>query len=140
MIVGIIGSRRRDHPKDYMLLLEKLEELEQEEEISKVVTGDCEQGGDLFARVWSDVNNKECDVKYKIHPGTKKRWIDAKNSGFVNYFTFCIMCYNRNEEIAKEPLNYLVAIVASDRKGGTESTIGYFKKHHKDWEKKLILI
>jgi hypothetical protein len=66
--------------------------------------------------------------------------MDFNNHKWFDYDTMCNIFYRRNEEIAKEPMDYLLALVAPDRKGGTENTIKYFKQYNKDWKKKLIII
>jgi len=138
MIVGIVGSRRRNSKKDFGKLIIKLGQLERRTRrfIKKIVTGDCDEGGDDFAREITNIFGYELYVKYKLDPETGEkltRYID-------DYFEFCRVCYARNEEIAKEPLDYLIAIVTPDRTGGTENTIKHFKRHHKDWKEKLILL
>ena len=141
MIVGIVGSRRRKSDKDFGKIVARLSQLEREtgREIKKIVTGDCDEGGDKFAREIADMFGWECEVKYKLDPAGN-RWINAKISGWVTYWEFTKMCYNRNEEVAKEPLDYLLPLVAPDRTGGTENTIKHFKRHHKDWKEKLIIL
>ncbi len=140
MIVGIVGSRRRNSAKDFGKLILKLRQLEREtgKEINKIVTGDCKKGGDEFARNIADMFGYECEVKYKRDPETgeiiEKRFIP-------DYFMFTKVCYKRNEEIVEEPLDYLIALVACDRTGGTENTIKHFRRlYYKDWKEKLIIL
>jgi len=143
MIIGIVGSRRRNSPKDFGKLILRLRELERETErlIEKIVTGDCDEGGDEFASEIADMFGYEIDVKHKRDPETNQIIPDYINERkHYDYFTFCNICYARNEEIAKEPLDYLIAIVAPDRTGGTEKTIKHFKRLHKDWKEKLIIL
>lgn len=139
MIVGIVGSRRRASASDYTKLLHTLHKLEEKHhKITKVVTGDCESGGDDFARIYAEDEGKKLDVKYKMKDG--KRWINSKVSGNVNYWKFTQMCYDRNKGVAREKMDFLVCLVAKDRTGGTENTIKYFKKYQPMWERRLILI
>ncbi len=141
MIVGVVGSRRRDSRKDRAILTYEIYKLNKVEKITKIVTGDCKKGADNTAKdICEGTEEIEIDIKYKKDPKTGEKWNDWKDSYHVTYYEFTRMCYARNEEIAKEPLDYLVAQVAPDRKGGTETTIKYFKRHHKDWEKKLKII
>ena len=110
-------------------------------DIETIVTGDCWCGGDKFAWDYANNNGIELNMKCKRDPKTNQimpDYIDPED--FYTYYEFTQICYNRNEEIAKEPLDYLIALVAPDRKGGTENTIKHFKKYHKDWENKLILL
>ena len=138
MIVGIVGSRRRNSDKDFGKLVARLHQLEREtnREIKKIVTGDCKKGGDDFARDIADIFGWECEVKDKLDPETGE-----KLERYINdYFKFTEICYDRNVEIVKEPLDYLIALVACDRTGGTENTIRHFRRLHKDWKEKLIIL
>ena len=141
MIIGIVGSRKRNSDGDFGRLIVKLRQLEREtkREIKKIITGDCDEGGDKFARDIADMFGYEIDVKKIKDPETGEE-MDFKNHRWFEYFTMCSIFYDRNEEIAKEPLDYLIALVAPDRTGGTENTIKHFKKYHKDWKDKLILL
>ena len=131
MIIGIVGSRRRNSREDLLLLMDKLQEIHEENKITKIVTGDCNEGGDKFAReiAEADVGDVELVVKEATLPPKGSHYLD-----FVTAY------YNRNEEIAKEPLDYLIALVAPDRMGGTENTIRHFRRLHKDWKEKLIIL
>ncbi len=143
MIIGIVGSRRRDSLKDLMTLMEELQRLHKQDKITKIITGDCKKGGDRFAREIAEAErgDVELEVKYKRDPETNEIIPDdIDTNDMYGYYEFCDICYARNEEIAKEPLNYLIAIVASDRTGGTENTIKHFKRLHKDWKGKLIIL
>lgn len=134
--IGIVGSRRRSSEEDYNILYKKVCELERNEPIEKFVTGDCRVGGDAFCRTIALYWGRNLEVKYKIDPETD----DILHRFIKDYYKFTQICYMRNEEIAKESLDYLIALIAPDRKGGTENTIKHFKRYHKDWKKKLILI
>ena len=136
MIIGIVGSRRRSSEYDYEALLSVLRDYIGFDNIEKIVTGDCPVGGDEFAELIHLKYGIELDVKYKIDPLTGKKL----KRRLIDYYEFCDVCYKRNEEIAKEPLDYLIAIVATDRTGGTENTIKHFKHHHKDWKEKLKIL
>jgi len=141
MIVGIVGSRRRKGNKDFKKVLDKVMQLEvnDQDRITKIVTGDCDEGGDKFARDIGSVFEIELDIKRIIDPETGEE-LDFNNHRWFYWDEMVQMFYDRNEEIAKEPLDYLIALVASDRKGGTENTIKHFKRLHKDWKDKLIII
>lgn len=142
MIVGIVGSRRRNTKEDYLNLCWKIVELERNNNTltKKIVTGDCSEGGDKFARkIADDTEDIELDVKKIKDPFTEEE-MDFKNHRYFDYFIMCNIFYRRDEEIAREDLDYLIALVAPDRKGGTEYTIEYFKRCHKDWEDKLIIL
>jgi len=141
MIVGIIGSRRRNSDKDFGKLVARLSQLEREteREIEKIVTGDCDEGGDKFAREIADMFGYEKDVKRIRDPYTNEP-MDFKNHRWFDYYIMTGIFYKRDEEIAKEPMDYLLALVAPNRIGGTEKTINYFKRHNKNWYEKLIII
>lgn len=120
MIIGIIGSRRRNSEKDKKLIKEKLELILSNEKDITICSGGCSKGGDKFAEELAS----EFKLKKKIF---KADWnIYGKGAGFL-----------RNTDIAKES-DILIACVADDRKGGTEDTIKKFKKFHPDGE--LILV
>ena len=136
MIVGIVGSRRRNSEEDRSKLYLYLSRIG---EITKIVTGDCDEGGDKFARDYTNDRGIELDVKRIKDPKTGKE-MDFKNHKWFDWFTMCTIFYDRNEEIAKEPLDYLIALVTPDRKGGTENTIRHFRRLHKDWKDKLIIL
>lgn len=138
MIVGIVGSRRRNNEEDRSKLYLYLSRIG---DITKIVTGDCWCGGDEFAGDYADQYDIELDVKYKRDPETNQIIPDyIDESEHYDYYTFCKICYARNEEVAKEPLDFLIALVSDDRTGGTENTIKYFKRYHKDWKDKLIIL
>ena len=136
MKIGIIGSRRRNTEEDRSKLYLYLSRIG---EITKIVTGDCDKSGDKFARDFANDRGIELDVKRIKDPQTGEE-MDFKNHKWFDWFTMCTIFYDRNEEIAKEPLDYLIALVAPDRKGGTENTIRHFRRLHKDWMIKLIIL
>ena len=152
--IGIVGSRRRNSTQDAISLervfvntltdelgvyFGDIDFLESGLRDITIVTGDCDEGGDHFAVYLSHIYKCKLDVKRIIDPETGEE-MDFKNHRWFDYNTMVKIFYKRNEEIAKEDLDYLIALVAPDRKGGTENTIKYFKRYHKDWEEKLILI
>lgn len=143
MKVAIIGSRSRDEPEDLEQLIAKFLELDEKERITEIVTGDCFKGADQYARDilthFSFGYEIKLTVKRIKHPKTGEE-MDFNDHPWFDYFTLCKIFYARDKEIAKEDVDYLIALVNKDRSGGTEKTISYFKKYHKDWRKKLILI
>lgn len=146
MIIGIVGSRRRNSSRDRRKLHHKLWEIAKKHDIYTdeltIVTGDCDDGGDKFARRLAK-DGKDAGIKLdekKIKDPETGEEMDFKNHRWFPYLEMVQIFYDRNEEIAKEPLDYLIALVASDRKGGAENTIRHFKRLHKDWKEKLILI
>lgn len=154
MIVGIVGSRRRNSQKDLRILertfnevlaiklgvyFGDIDDLGSSLKDVTIVTGDCDVGGDFFAVYLSFIYKCKLDVKRIRDPDTGEV-MDFKNHRWFPYLEMVQIFYDRNEEIAKEPLDYLLALVHPSRTGGTENTIKHFKRHHKDWEKKLILL
>jgi len=142
--IGIIGSRRRSTTEDLDILeREFLNILLGEPSINMndiiIVTGDCDEGGDFFAKYLSDMYGCKLDTKRIKDPDTGEE-MDFKHHRWFEYDVMCSIFYKRDEEIAKEDLDYLLALVAPDRKGGTEKTIEYFKQYHKDWKGKLVII
>ncbi|GAH00699.1 unnamed protein product, partial [marine sediment metagenome] len=94
---------------------------------------------DKFAREIADMFGYELDVKKIKHPQTGEE-LDFKHHVYFNYYTMVGIFYRRDDEIAKEDMDYLLALVSPNRTGGTEKTIKYFKSHHKDWSEKLIIL
>ena len=148
MKIGIIGSRRRNTEEDCTkleicfanLLLNFRKELKTNRtKMVTIVTGDCDEGGDFFAKYLATMYGSKLDVKRIKDPQTGEE-MDFKNHKWFDWFTMCTIFYDRNEEIAKEPLDYLIALVTPDRKGGTENTIRHFRRLHKDWKDKLIIL
>lgn len=116
MKLGIVGSRRRNSQEDKAIIKARILALRP----TLIISGGCPQGADRFAEELA----KELGIPTKIfHPQIPKsgapRWVYAKA-----YFA-------RNELIAKLS-DRLIALVSTDRKGGTENTIGYFKKFNNE--------
>jgi len=106
--IGIVGSRRRDSESDYRKTCECFNEIY--EKGDKIVSGHCPQGGDRFAeRLAHILGLTEENGGLILH---KPEWDKfGKGAGFV-----------RNTFIA-EDADILIAVVAEDRKGGTEDTV-----------------
>jgi len=144
--IGIVGSRRRNSNEDHNKLIYAFDRIVGEFfrtyfgqlEVT-IVTGDCNEGGDKFARELANEYKCVLDEKKIKDPETGEE-MDFKNHRWFDIFTMRDIFYSRNEEIAEEPLDYLIAIVAPDRKGGTENTIRHFRRLHKDWKEKLIIL
>ena len=120
MVVGIIGTRKRNSEKDKKLIKEKLELILSNEKDIIICSGGCSKGGDKFAEELAS----EFRLKKKIYKADWDRL--GKGAGFL-----------RNTDIAMES-DILIACVADNRKGGTEDTIKKFKKFHPEGE--LILV
>lgn len=109
MIIGIIGSRRRNSETDKILIEKELLKLLADNKDVKICSGGCPKGGDKFAEQLAS----KYHLPKLIH---KADWSKGKSAGFI-----------RNGLIA-ESSDILIACVAADRKGGTEDTIKKFKK------------
>lgn len=102
-VIGIVGSRRRNTYQDLSILREKLHSIFKVDD--RIVSGGCPQGADAFAERLA----KEFQCTITIHYPPWDRLGNA--AGF-----------SRNSFIA-EDCDILLALPASDRKGGTEDTI-----------------
>ena len=117
MIIGIIGTRRRNTSEDFKKVENAFLEVYKVGDI--ICSGLCPKGGDRFAVILAQ--------KYK----TETLWFPAnwkigRHAGFL-----------RNTDIAKSS-DILIACVSEDRTGGTEDTIKKFIKLGK--EKNLIIV
>ena len=115
-VIGIVGSRRRANDADLFLLTEQFDKIY--ESGDTLVSGGCPTGGDNFAERIA----KKAGLTITIHYPDWDQY--GKGAGFV-----------RNTKIA-EDCDVLLALVASDRKGGAEDTI---KKAEKLGKKVIII-
>jgi hypothetical protein len=122
MIVGIIGSRRRNTEQDKTLIEKELLKLLDKNKDITICSGGCPTGGDLFAEQLAS----KYYLKKKIYIAEWHHYGQA--AGFI-----------RNTYIAEDS-DILIACVAEDRRGGTEDTIKKFKKFHPNWESEESLI
>ena len=104
--IGIIGTRRRDSHDDYLKTLCKFKQIYKVGDM--IVSGGCPNGGDRFAEKIA----KDMQIPITIHYAAWDRL--GKGAGFI-----------RNQYIANDA-DILIAVVASDRTGGTEDTIKKF--------------
>lgn len=127
IIVGVVGSRRRNSPKDLekleMYVLSLMRKARKSNSLLEFVSGGCNEGADYFIAGLCTRYN----LPLKEHL--------PKIEGYFDYYKRVQAYYDRNRLIA-EDCNFLLAMVAEDRKGGTENTI----KHANDLGKKVILI
>jgi hypothetical protein len=144
VIIGIVGSRRRNSEADFEAVLAAFHKIYQPGD--RIVSGGCPEGGDKFAEVIALMLAKpghflaskllemkplerhrlikENGAPIHIHPAEWGRL--GKSAG-----------HQRNTLIARDA-DRLIACVSADRKGGTEDSIAKFlkKKHVED----LILV
>lgn len=107
MKLGIIGTRRRDTPEDYLAVegaFERLLRTWPKVELW-IISGGCSKGGDRFAQEIAKKNGLPITIFY---PDWKRY---GKAAGPI-----------RNSLVAAE-CDFLIACVAKDRTGGTEDTI-----------------
>lgn len=107
MILGIVGSRRRNKKEDYYLVEEWIIKLGPD----MLVSGGCPEGADRFAEIAA----KKLGIPITIY---YPKGYDTRDF------------YERNKKIAQN-CDILLALVAEDRKGGTENTIKYVKQFNK---------
>jgi len=118
MKLGIVGSRRRILPADKELIRNRIRAHHPD----MIVSGGCSKGADRFAEELA----VELGISIMIFRPDFRRFTATTTKGdIINAY------YKRNEKIA-EASDYLIALVAFDRKGGTENTINYFKKSGKE--------
>ena len=101
--IGIVGSRRRDDEEDFKQC-EKVFLLNYEEG-DELISGGCPKGGDRFCEIIA----RKYGIPIKIYHANWKKF--GKRAGFI-----------RNTNIAEDS-DIIIAVVASDRTGGTEDTL-----------------
>ena len=106
--IGIVGSRRRNKEVDRLNLMELLlrEDFLYNPDC-RFVSGGCPKGGDRFAEEIAEQFEHDIIIH---HPD----WSKGRYAGL-----------ERNTLIARDS-DVLIALVAPDRKGGTEDTIRKF--------------
>lgn len=117
MYVGIVGSRRRCSLSDSLLVRQILEHCVQKfkgQEIV-VVSGGCPRGADRFA----EEHALSLGLSTLIHPIWTKGETPYGGRG-----EFTRRAHARNALIARDS-DIVFALVHSDRKGGTENTVGH---------------
>ena len=114
--IGIIGSRRRDSIQDYEACVKAFAQVY--EPGDRIVSGGCPKGGDRFAELIAE----DCGIPIILHKADWNRY--GRGAG-----------YQRNGYIARDS-DILIAVVSTDRLGGTEDTIRKAEK----LGKKVILV
>jgi hypothetical protein len=109
--IGIVGSRKRNSKEDFIKCLNALKEIYEEGDY--LMSGGCPQGADNFAEQIA----RELGLTIIIHHANWKKY--GKRAGII-----------RNQFIADD-CNVLIALVAEDRKGGTEDTVKKVEKKGK---------
>lgn len=127
MKLGIVGSRKRHTAEDLKLVVKRVRELQPD----MLISGGCTVGADEFAELIA----RNFGIPITIyHPK-----LETTNR-YPRHEVVKAM-YARNKLIANES-DYLIALVAPNRKGGTENTIDYFKNScgGKTWTVKLEIL
>jgi predicted Rossmann fold nucleotide-binding protein DprA/Smf involved in DNA uptake len=114
-VVGIVGSRRRDSEAD----LEDCRKafLKTYQDGDTLVSGGCPKGGDRFAEVFA----KEYGIPIKIRYPDRSQ-LDPEKMKRNPKWAYAEINFARNTLIAQDS-DVLIAVVADDRKGGTEDTV-----------------
>jgi hypothetical protein len=136
--VGIVGSRRRELPSD-MVLVEQAFRKVYVPGKTVIVSGGCPKGADHFAeyiaaQLGLPRDERISDAGSALLQGPRiiihypdveafstvpPRWRSTRAN------------YSRNELIARDSRDHLIACVGPDRKGGTENTIQHFRRIHR---------
>ena len=112
--IGIVGTRRRDSQLAYQCTQKLFLRIYHKGDI--IISGGCPEGGDRFAELIAAAHGlTEANGKLKLF---RPNWKLGRHAGFL-----------RNTDIARCS-NILIAVVAKDRRGGTEDTISKFKRLH----------
>ncbi len=128
-VIGIVGSRRRDSEDDYEKCVAAFFNVYRPGD--KIVSGGCPQGGDRFAEIIAAGVGCEITIHY---PDNERLDVMLMDAGKFRQ-AYAIINFARNTLIAQD-CTVLIAVVAEDRKGGTEDTV---KKALK-LGKKVILV
>ena len=128
--IGIIGSRRRDSGPDYEKTRAAF--LHVWSPGDGIVSGGCPHGGDHFAEMLAQLYQ----VPLRIHWPNKSK-LDPVLMKKNPQDAYAVICYARNALIARDA-DVMIAVVAPDRKGGTENTLKTFRKRLGKTEAELI--
>ena len=122
MKLGIVGSRRRNSQGDKELVRQRIIELKPE----SLVSGGCRQGADRFAE----------ELAIELHLPIEIFRPNLKGNPTPTRYDMIKAFYARNRQVAATS-GHLIALVAPDRKGGTEHTIGVFNRLHR-WDCEIL--
>jgi len=125
LVIGIVGSRRRDDLETHELGIAAFVRLcralrQKKKTVTAVVSGGAQQGLDRLAPLLA----KRFGLTLIVH--------------FPDYKTFGrIAPFMRNTKVAHDA-DYLIAAVHRDRTGGTEDTVKKFLRNHP--ESRVVLV
>lgn len=115
-VIGIVGGRRRDSEDDYEKCLSVFWDIYHTGD--KIVSGGCPKGGDRFAEIIAARVGCEITIHYPYTERLDDLLMDAGKFRQA----YAIINFERNTLIAQD-CTVLIAVVAEDRKGGTEDTV-----------------
>ena len=118
---GVVGSRRRNSPEDREIVFRLVREAPAG---VKFVSGGCSEGADFFVKEACELYGRRLTEHLPKLP--------ADGSP---YWEFTKAYHARNELIAQDAI-VIYALVAPDRKGGTENTL----KHARRLGKTIVLL
>lgn len=116
--IGVVGSRRRASESDYALVRSAVLSVYRPGDI--LVSGGCPTGADAFCLRLADELGARCYV-YPAEWG-----VHGRGAGHYRNTAIAILS------------DYLVACVASDRRGGTEDTVEKYSIFH--GTERLVLV
>lgn len=120
--VGVVGSRRRNSPRDKALIKQVLARRISQGDFIHLVSGGCPKGADKFAEELSEELGLSISIHYPDIPSGCARWEYAK------------ACYERNTKIAEEC--HILIATWDGVSGGTADTI----KKAKGMKKPCLLL
>lgn len=125
--IGIVGSRRRNGYTDRKVIMRLVHRLMTDNPHRKVtiVSGACPKGADHFA----------AEAARLFKANLKEFPVEKPPGGFHSKYEFAQEAFRRNEYIADDSIMGF-AMVADDRKGGTENTVS----HYLNKGKRVVLI
>jgi hypothetical protein len=132
IVVGVVGSRRRNSSKDLDLLdshvISLIRKADKANTDLAFVSGGCTRGADAFIKQICLERKLPLVEHLPKSPIETGHYIDP-------YWRSVDAYYARNLLIAKD-CTFLIAMVAPDRTGGTENTISYCE----EFSKKVVII
>ena len=114
-VIGIVGTRRRDELADLQLCENAFLEIYKKGD--SIVSGGCPEGGDRFAEGLAQHYGCKIRIYYPDHNQLDMGLVEVNPRA-----AYAQINYARNTLIAQS-CDVLIAVVAEDRKGGTEDTI-----------------
>lgn len=113
MRVGVVGSRRRNSDLDRALVFRV---LNTHYTYPTIVSGGCKKGADVFAK------------EYALEKGLEYVEYRPRTDPPVRSYGEAVQRYHYRNRLIAENCDVLIALVAADRKGGTENTIKHAQR------------